>query len=591
MAPSRNGKPPRRATSAARTRLAPSLSHPNTISSSSSGSSSTFDPFTSMNLAPWLQSNPEPKSEPTPPSSPPEAESSEAPPAIAPEQHTPHLPIPKPPDFLFSFTSPVWTKAAPTPVQTQPDSEQAQDAPDPQPSAEQPSPTDHQSEYIATLVHDLQSKGSELDAAHARIEMLLQTHRSLNVDIDNLKTSHAKVLAETKDKLATEEALREEAEELAEGRDIQMMKTRRELDALLLKMDDMRAKNTSLGADKSALQADLKTALESQKMAEMKTSQERTGRLRLAEVLREAQTHLEQMIKEREMAMSKLNSSQDSINSGKAVLSRARIKIADLTAANQALRAQVEDTSRLESTNKELTATVRDLRNQLAVAMARIQREGLAVEEDEFWWDDDERDQVTRREEERAARLREDERRQKEEADAKRRREEDARIRQETAKRLAAERVLLDKWRTASAKETERCRKDDETRFAASPSSQWTQASALGRFRTLLEEFGALKFDEQQPLTFASMPWPTLENPSKLKPGMVTWEATERFFTRAKPRMPATEFQGLVSKTQRTFHPDRHVAKLRLVLDEGKRKELAEMINVVSQIANRLSSA
>lgn len=421
--------------------------------------------------------------------------------------------------------------------------------------------------------------------------MLLQTNRSLNVDIDNLKTTHAKVLAENKDKIATEEALREEAEEIAEGRDIQVRKTRRELDALLLKMDELRARNTVLGSEKSTLEANLKAALESRRKAEMQTSQERTGRLKLAEVLREAQTHLESMIKEREAAMSKLKSSQQSIDSGKAVLAKARTKLADLTATNKALEKQVGNTSALETQNLELKATVRDLRNQLAVAEARLQREGLAVDEDEFWWDNDERDQVRRVEEERAAKQRAEDRRQKEELEEKKRNEAEARARQETAKRQAAERVLLDKWRSASAKETERCRKRDEMRFAANPAAQWTQASALGRFRTLLEEFGALKFDEQQPLTFASMPWPSLENPLKLKPEMITWEATERFFSRVRPRMPSTEFQALVSKAQRTFHPDRHVAKLRLVLDEGKRKELAEMINVVSQIVNRLSSA
>ncbi|KAF8901786.1 hypothetical protein CPB85DRAFT_1197030, partial [Mucidula mucida] len=58
----------------------------------------------------------------------------------------------------------------------------------------------------------------------------------------------------------------------------------------------------------------------------------------------------------------------------------------------------------------------------------------------------------------------------------------------------------------------------------------------------------------EQPLTFWSVPWPVL---GELAPENFEWEDVEAFFLYARKILSAERYSEIVSRAQRTFHPDR----------------------------------
>ena len=52
----------------------------------------------------------------------------------------------------------------------------------------------------------------------------------------------------------------------------------------------------------------------------------------------------------------------------------------------------------------------------------------------------------------------------------------------------------------------------------------------LERFKLISDEFGTIKFDKKQPLTFESVPWPVLHSPLLLVINDIEWAAVEESF-------------------------------------------------------------
>ncbi|EKM49852.1 uncharacterized protein PHACADRAFT_59785, partial [Phanerochaete carnosa HHB-10118-sp] len=70
-------------------------------------------------------------------------------------------------------------------------------------------------------------------------------------------------------------------------------------------------------------------------------------------------------------------------------------------------------------------------------------------------------------------------------------------------------------------------------------------------------EFDKIQFNEGQPLTMWSIPWPTLRHPLQLDMADITWDMVDNFFEEIVFMMSARDYRTLVEKTHRRFHPDR----------------------------------
>ncbi len=155
----------------------------------------------------------------------------------------------------------------------------------------------------------------------------------------------------------------------------------------------------------------------------------------------------------------------------------------------------------------------------------------------------------------------------------KRRNEEEQR-RREAERQAKEKKQAYVRWKNALAREVLRHHSISRTRFQANRGATWTSSQALHRFIDLLGEFPSLVFSAEQPLTLWSVPWPVLANPVELVAEKIHWKATEAFFEYAKKSLSAEKYDEMVSRAQRTFHPDRWIGKLALVLDDGVRASL-----------------
>ncbi|KAJ6555097.1 hypothetical protein DFH09DRAFT_573602 [Mycena vulgaris] len=176
--------------------------------------------------------------------------------------------------------------------------------------------------------------------------------------------------------------------------------------------------------------------------------------------------------------------------------------------------------------------------------------------------------------------------------------EEKARLEKEERERKAREKVERERkakeareklehekrWTAATKAEEARCAKRDEQLWGT---GAWTPVRALERLRLQMDEFDRIKFSEAQPLTFRVIPWPVLTDPLDLDVEQIDWDAVEAFFARAKAQMAANvaEYNGLVERTHRMFHPDKWKARgvLTTVMDEELKASLEAAGNVVAQ--------
>uniref|UniRef100_A0A0W0G5N8 Uncharacterized protein n=1 Tax=Moniliophthora roreri TaxID=221103 RepID=A0A0W0G5N8_MONRR len=176
--------------------------------------------------------------------------------------------------------------------------------------------------------------------------------------------------------------------------------------------------------------------------------------------------------------------------------------------------------------------------------------------------------------------------------DYEKKRLEEERQAQEKTERERQEKDRVEKilreqeWQRAMVKEEERCRVRDGKQL----SRLWTEASAIERFRTVVEEFEKAKFSDTQPLTFASIPWPVLMNPFSLTPKDVQWSDVEKFFEALRRQTDPKTYQTLLTKTQRLFHPDRWSGRgaLKTVMQSEIRNSLETTGKRVSQAVTPL---
>ncbi|KAJ6551778.1 hypothetical protein B0H19DRAFT_1158872 [Mycena capillaripes] len=88
-------------------------------------------------------------------------------------------------------------------------------------------------------------------------------------------------------------------------------------------------------------------------------------------------------------------------------------------------------------------------------------------------------------------------------------------------------------------------------------------------------------------MTFHVVPWPVLTDPLDMDIEEINWSAVEVFFASVKVQMAAnvTEYNALVEKVHRLFHPDKWKSRnlLVTVMDKDLRSSLETTGNVVAQ--------
>ncbi|RDB30724.1 hypothetical protein Hypma_005944 [Hypsizygus marmoreus] len=140
-------------------------------------------------------------------------------------------------------------------------------------------------------------------------------------------------------------------------------------------------------------------------------------------------------------------------------------------------------------------------------------------------------------------------------------------------------------WKKAAQTEKERCRQRDSQ--WTSGSDEWTPATAVQRFRSVLAEFETMTFSEACPLTFEAIPWPVLHRPGVFSVQQVDWAAVEGFCKHLK-KESGDGYKALFKRVQVTFHPDKWRSRniLSTVMEEGLRKELEAAGSIVAQQVN-----
>lgn len=113
----------------------------------------------------------------------------------------------------------------------------------------------------------------------------------------------------------------------------------------------------------------------------------------------------------------------------------------------------------------------------------------------------------------------------------------------------------------------------------------WTTQRALERYKVLSDAFDTAKFMPEDPITFLTVPWPVLHRPSTLKIEDVDWSAVEAFFKAVRPHMRGQDYNALVEKSHRRFHPDRWRARrvLQGLADDELKACLEVAANTVAQ--------
>ncbi|GJJ06566.1 hypothetical protein Clacol_000759 [Clathrus columnatus] len=187
--------------------------------------------------------------------------------------------------------------------------------------------------------------------------------------------------------------------------------------------------------------------------------------------------------------------------------------------------------------------------------------------------------------EEAARRRKEEELRQ-----AEARRQEEIRQEEEERQR-AAYRRYREQWeleQQAHEREMRKRQKGSEmfvssTVTGRSSTYRWSSKHALQRYMDTATRFDNAKYNTTNPLTFQSIPWPILS--ASFSINEIEWKAVEKFFEKAKLNLPPKEFQELVEKSHKRFHPDRWRSRrvLASVQDELERDILEVAGSTVAQ--------
>lgn len=206
-------------------------------------------------------------------------------------------------------------------------------------------------------------------------------------------------------------------------------------------------------------------------------------------------------------------------------------------------------------------------------AIEESRRKLAELEKDRDIWERATRDRQLREQEEEEARQRKRRREDAERRAAIEREQEELRRRLEKEKREHSQ---------AQRREQEERKRQRNERWARGP---WTPQRALERYKAVCDTFDTTKFSSSEPLTFDSVPWPTLISPVTLTIEDVEWATVENFFESVRSHMACNEYKVLVEKSHRRFHPDRWSSRrlLNTVADETERSSLEVAANTVAQ--------
>ena len=197
---------------------------------------------------------------------------------------------------------------------------------------------------------------------------------------------------------------------------------------------------------------------------------------------------------------------------------------------------------------------------------------------------------LKRQEDERVAQVERDrkerEERERKEREEREEREEKERLEREKREKEQREAHRQRQYEDASETERQRCwQRDSACWNLNSRWIVWTKEHGVGRFQVVSAEFDEIKFCDNQPLTFESVPWPVLASPYHLTVDDIEWSAVEAFFDAAQVIVDESQYKTMVEKAHRRFHPDKWRSRglLNTVLDFDLRKRLEEAGNIVAQ--------
>ncbi|KAH7107625.1 hypothetical protein BKA62DRAFT_683975, partial [Auriculariales sp. MPI-PUGE-AT-0066] len=119
----------------------------------------------------------------------------------------------------------------------------------------------------------------------------------------------------------------------------------------------------------------------------------------------------------------------------------------------------------------------------------------------------------------------------------------------------------------------------------------WQPKQALECYNKLCAAFDGAKYTEDSVLKFSAIPWPVLERPP-VRIADLDWDAVDKFFKSVKLLLTGHEYDTLVDKSHKRFHPDRWRARTGaykyLEGSEDARKEVETKVNMVSQVITPL---
>ncbi|KAG5636456.1 hypothetical protein H0H81_007963 [Sphagnurus paluster] len=257
---------------------------------------------------------------------------------------------------------------------------------------------------------------------------------------------------------------------------------------------------------------------------------------------------------------------------------------------------EMNNSQKLSQDVKELKAIVKKLeenaqRRAIADLYKQDKQKAKRAEAEEKKAQQEARRVEEMRKKEERRKIREEEEMRREEE----RRKGEERQRAEEQKRFQEER-RLESWRNATEAERHRCRERD-TKDWCCGTGTWTQERAVHRFISLALNFETSNFSEERPLTFESVPWPTLHNPRQLRFQLIESSAIQVFLQKLQQiyrRRDTTAFEHLpLKKIQVIFHPDKWRSRnlFKSIEDDGERAAMESTVTAVSQAINAYATA
>ncbi|KAL5523620.1 hypothetical protein ACEPAG_7793 [Sanghuangporus baumii] len=220
--------------------------------------------------------------------------------------------------------------------------------------------------------------------------------------------------------------------------------------------------------------------------------------------------------------------------------------------------------------------------NARRAAIEESRRKIAELEKDRPFWEEQARKRAAEEAEEKArTEAARKARAAKQSADAERiRAEEDA------SRRKTEEEQRAKQTKSAELREKRSRVKDTADREARTfMTRHWDSAVALDRYLKLSKAFDALRFFDGDVIVFETVPWPVLMRPGTYAVEDIDWTSIEAFFQRIRPFLSTSDYQTLVEKSHKRFHPDRWRSRrvLHCVEDEEERECLEAAAITVSQ--------